>query len=133
MWYYCIWECAITLEVLQGLPLHPESTCTSCIDNMLLQKSSKLGCCQFEWSCFVDKLLEAATARKIQQHRSCLKLVQVHPSPSVTRMVKSGGGLCIRKGINRLVQTQFKYFQVNSVSSCHGIKVYFFHLILRNF
>lgn len=130
MWYYCIWECAITLEVLQGLPLHPEST--SCIDNMLLQKTCKLGCCQFERSCFVDKLLEAATTRKIQQHRSCLKLVRVHPSTKCHKNGEEWRRTCTRKGFNKLAQTRFKYFQVNSVSSCHQIKVYSFRLMLRN-
>lgn len=59
---------------------------------MLLKKISELGCCQFEQACFVDKLLESAATRKVEQLRRCFKLVQAHPAnKSVRRKVKSRG------------------------------------------
>lgn len=59
---------------------------------MLLKKISELGCCQLEQACFVDKLLESATARKIKQLHRCFKLIQAHSAnKSVRGKVKSGG------------------------------------------
>lgn len=59
---------------------------------MPLKQISELGCCQFEQACFVDKLLESAATRKVEQLRRCFKLVQAHPAnKSVRRRVKSRG------------------------------------------